>query len=160
MVDSVVTWAKQYKVDGFRFDLMGHHTKANMLKLRAALDALTLANDGVDGKKIYLYGEGWNFGEVANNARFVKATQRQHGRHRHRHLQRPAPRRGARRRPVRRRPRSRASSPACYTDPNGTDQGTADEQHGRLLLETRTGSRSAWPATCATTSSSTATGDR
>ena len=35
----------------------------------SALDALTLANDGVDGKSIYLYGEGWNFGEVANNAR-------------------------------------------------------------------------------------------
>jgi hypothetical protein len=28
----------------------------------AALDQLTLAKDGVDGKKIYLYGEGWNFG--------------------------------------------------------------------------------------------------
>ena len=26
-------------------------------------------------RKIYLYGEGWNFGEVANDARFVQATQ-------------------------------------------------------------------------------------
>ena len=42
IVDSVVTWAKEYKVDGFRFDLMGHHPKANMLAVRAALDALTL----------------------------------------------------------------------------------------------------------------------
>ncbi len=75
MVDSVVTWARQYKVDGFRFDLMGHHSKANMLNVRAALDALTLAKDGVDGKKIYIYGEGWNFGEVANNARFEQASQ-------------------------------------------------------------------------------------
>jgi pullulanase-type alpha-1,6-glucosidase len=75
MIDSVVTWARQYKVDGFRFDLMGHHSKQNMLNLRAALDALTLQKDGVDGKSIYLYGEGWNFGEVANNARFVQATQ-------------------------------------------------------------------------------------
>ena len=75
MIDSVVTWAREYKVDGFRFDLMGHHSKQNMLNLRAALDALTLAKDGVDGKSIYLYGEGWNFGEVANNARFVQATQ-------------------------------------------------------------------------------------
>ena len=32
MVDSVVTWAKQYKVDGFRFDLMGHHMVSNMLE--------------------------------------------------------------------------------------------------------------------------------
>ncbi|MGB7983023.1 MAG: pullulanase-type alpha-1,6-glucosidase [Candidatus Nanopelagicales bacterium] len=75
MIDSVVTWAKEYKVDGFRFDLMGHHSKQNMLDLRAALDDLTMRKDGVDGKSIYLYGEGWNFGEVADNARFVQATQ-------------------------------------------------------------------------------------
>jgi pullulanase-type alpha-1,6-glucosidase len=75
MVDSIVTWARDYKVDGFRFDLMGHHSRANMLAVRAALDELTLAEDGVDGSKIYVYGEGWNFGEVANNARFVQATQ-------------------------------------------------------------------------------------
>ena len=54
---------------------MGHHPKANILAVRAALDRLTLARDGVDGKKIYLYGEGWNFGEVADDARFVQATQ-------------------------------------------------------------------------------------
>lgn len=75
MVDSVVLWAKAYKVDGFRFDLMGHHMKANMEQVRRALDGLTLEKDGVDGKKIYVYGEGWNFGEVANNARGVNATQ-------------------------------------------------------------------------------------
>ncbi len=79
MVDSVVLWAKDYKVDGFRFDLMGHASKANMLAVRAALDALTPSADGVDGKSIYLYGEGWNFGEVANNALFVQATQGQLG---------------------------------------------------------------------------------
>lgn len=75
MIDSALVWARQYKVDAFRFDLMGHHMKSNMLKLRAALDALTLANDGVDGSKIYVYGEGWNFGEVQDNARGVNATQ-------------------------------------------------------------------------------------
>src|SRR5882724_11328044 len=31
LIDSVLTWAKQYKVDGFRFDLMGHHIKRNMV---------------------------------------------------------------------------------------------------------------------------------
>ena len=77
MVDAVVLWAKGYKVDGFRFDLMGHHSKDNMLAVRAALDRLTVAKDGVDGKKVYLYGEGWNFGEVADNARFEQATQGQ-----------------------------------------------------------------------------------
>ncbi|WP_166872211.1 pullulanase-type alpha-1,6-glucosidase [Salinibacterium sp. ZJ450] len=79
MVDSVVLWATEYKVDGFRFDLMGHHSKANMLAVRDALDALTLKKHGVNGKAVYLYGEGWNFGEVANNALFEQATQGQLG---------------------------------------------------------------------------------
>ena len=75
MVDSIVTWARDYKVDGFRFDLMGFHMLADMQAVRAALDALTLKKDGVDGKSIYIYGEGWDFGEVVNNARGVNATQ-------------------------------------------------------------------------------------
>ncbi|CAN5512235.1 hypothetical protein BH23ACT6_BH23ACT6_08870 [soil metagenome] len=77
MVDSVVIWARDYKVDGFRFDLMGHHSKANMEAVRAGLDALTLGRDGVDGSAVTLYGEGWNFGEVADNALFDQATQGQ-----------------------------------------------------------------------------------
>ncbi|MBP1466597.1 pullulanase-type alpha-1,6-glucosidase [Candidatus Chloroploca sp. M-50] len=76
MIESLVLWAREYKVDGFRFDLMGHHTRENMLNVRAALDALTLAKDGVDGAKIMLYGEGWNFGEVADGRRGINATQR------------------------------------------------------------------------------------
>lgn len=79
MVDSTVTWARDYGVDGFRFDLMGHHSRENMLAVREALDELTLESDGVDGKGIYLYGEGWDFGEVAGNARFTQATQGQLG---------------------------------------------------------------------------------
>ncbi len=75
IVDSVLLWARHYRVGGFRFDLMGHHPRSTMLKVRAALDALTLADDGVDGASMYVYGEGWNFGEVADNARFVQATQ-------------------------------------------------------------------------------------
>ena len=77
MIDSVVRWARWYRVDGFRFDLMGHHPRAVMERVRAALDELTLETDGVDGRSIYLYGEGWNFGEVAGNALFVQATQGQ-----------------------------------------------------------------------------------
>ena len=75
MRDSLVTWARDYKVDGFRFDLMGHHMKANMEDVRDALQALTAEADGVHGESIYLYGEGWNFGEVQSNARGVNATQ-------------------------------------------------------------------------------------
>lgn len=75
MIDSVVTWTTEYKVDGFRFDLMGHHMLADMKAVRAALDSLTIEKDGVDGKSIYIYGEGWDFGEVANNTRGRNATQ-------------------------------------------------------------------------------------
>ncbi len=75
MVDSLVTWATAYRVDAFRFDLMGHHMKRNMLAVQGALRALTVDDDGVDGEAIYLYGEGWNFGEVQSNARGENATQ-------------------------------------------------------------------------------------
>ncbi|QPL06455.1 pullulanase-type alpha-1,6-glucosidase [Actinomyces respiraculi] len=77
MIDSVVTWARDYHVDGFRFDLMGYHSVQTMQALRTALDKLTLETDGVDGSAIYLYGEGWNMGEIANNALFTTATQGQ-----------------------------------------------------------------------------------
>ncbi|MFE0461293.1 pullulanase-type alpha-1,6-glucosidase [Kitasatospora sp. NPDC058965] len=75
IVDSVTTWAEQYKVDGFRFDLMGLDPKATMLDVQSALRKLTVRKDGVDGAAEFLYGEGWNFGVVANNARFEQATQ-------------------------------------------------------------------------------------
>jgi pullulanase len=67
MIDSLTTWVTQYKIAGFRFDLMGHHMKSNMEKVRAALDAID--------PKIYVYGEGWDFGEVAAGARGENATQ-------------------------------------------------------------------------------------
>jgi pullulanase-type alpha-1,6-glucosidase len=75
MTDTLVRWARDYKVDGFRFDLMGLHLKADVLAAQAALAALTPGTDGVDGSKIYLYGEGWNMGEMQNNARGVNAAQ-------------------------------------------------------------------------------------
>ncbi len=98
MVDSLVTWATQYKIDAFRFDLMGHHMVSDMQAVQEALGSLTLAEDGVDGSAIYLYGEGWNFGEVADNARGRQRHPAQPGRDRHRHLQRPPAGRGAGRR--------------------------------------------------------------
>jgi len=75
MLDSLHTWATEYKVDGFRFDLMGHHLLSNMNDVTAMLHSLTPAKDGVDGSSIYVYGEGWDFGEVANNARGINASQ-------------------------------------------------------------------------------------
>ena len=67
MVDSLVTWARHYKVSGFRFDLMGHHMLSNMEKALAAVQAVD--------PDTYFYGEAWNFGEVANNARGINAIQ-------------------------------------------------------------------------------------
>lgn len=79
ILDSVRFWAVNYKVDGFRFDLMGHHMLSNMTAVRAVLDALTPAHDGVDGRRMLLYGEGWSFGEVHGNARGRNAAQRNLG---------------------------------------------------------------------------------
>jgi pullulanase/glycogen debranching enzyme len=68
MIDSAVVWARDYRIDGFRFDLMGHQPKAVMLDLMRAVDAAA-------GKRIPIIGEGWNFGEVADGARFEQASQ-------------------------------------------------------------------------------------
>ncbi len=134
VVDSMVTWAKQYKVDGFRFDLMGHHPKENILAVRAALDQLTLARDGVDGKKIYLYGEGWDFGEVANNARFVQATQANlagTGIGTFNDRIRDAVRGGG---PFDGNPHLQGFASGLFTDPNGDAiNGSAADQKARLL---------------------------
>src|SRR6056297_9996 len=75
IIDSVLLWAKQYKIDSFRFDLMGHHPRYVMERITEELAKLTLEEDGVDGENIYIYGEGWNFGEVADNRIFDQATQ-------------------------------------------------------------------------------------
>ncbi|MFM9591286.1 pullulanase-type alpha-1,6-glucosidase [Streptomyces scabiei] len=134
VVDSMVTWAKEYKVDGFRFDLMGHHPKANILAVRKALDALTLTKDGVDGKKIILYGEGWNFGEVADDARFVQATQKNMagtGVATFSDRARDAVRGGG---PFDEDPGVQGFASGLWTDPNPVaDNGTPAEQKARLL---------------------------
>lgn len=75
MVNSLVTWAKAYKVDGFRFDLMEFNSVDTMKRIRAELDSLTLEKDGVDGSQMYLYGEGWSFGTTADGSRFAPSVQ-------------------------------------------------------------------------------------
>jgi len=76
ITDAVVLNAKQYKIDGFRFDLMSFLFVSNMQQIQNALAKLMLEKDGVDGSKIYLYGEGFDFGEVANNTLGVNASQK------------------------------------------------------------------------------------
>ena len=62
MVDSVTYWAKEYHIDGFRFDLMGLHDVTTMNAIRDALDKLY--EDG-SGQKILMYGEAWNMDTFA-----------------------------------------------------------------------------------------------
>jgi pullulanase len=68
MIDSAVVWARAFRIDSFRFDLMGHQPRAAMEKLSAAVNKAS-------GRRIDLIGEGWNFGEVKDGARFVQAAQ-------------------------------------------------------------------------------------
>ncbi|MBK8462343.1 MAG: pullulanase-type alpha-1,6-glucosidase [Nigerium sp.] len=137
MVDSVVHWARHYRVDGFRFDLMGHHSRDNMLAVRAALDALTLERDGVDGRGITVWGEGWDFGEVAGNARFVQATQGQLAGTQISTFSdrlRDAVRGGA---PFDADPRVQGFVSGLAGEPNGAAvNGDADAQYDRLLRDT------------------------
>lgn len=55
IVDSVTYWAKEYHIDGFRFDLMGILDMETMKAVRAALDEIS--------PKLLVYGEGWTGGE-------------------------------------------------------------------------------------------------
>ncbi|MBC7918331.1 MAG: DUF3372 domain-containing protein [Rhodoferax sp.] len=68
MVDSVEVWVRDYKIDSFRFDLMGHQPRAVMEELQARANAAA-------GRHVHLIGEGWNFGEIENGKRFVQASQ-------------------------------------------------------------------------------------
>lgn len=54
IIDSVCYWAKEYHVDGFRFDLMGLHDIKTMRAVRKALDGIN--------PSILVYGEGWTGG--------------------------------------------------------------------------------------------------
>ena len=55
MVESVVYWAREYHIDGFRFDLMGVHDIETMNAISAALHAID--------PTIFIYGEGWTAGD-------------------------------------------------------------------------------------------------
>ena len=73
--DAVLWNAGKYKIDGFRFDIMSFTFVSNLQSIQTALGKLTLGKDGVDGSKEYIYGEGFSFGETANNALGVNAQQ-------------------------------------------------------------------------------------
>ena len=70
MIDSLVYWATEYHIDGFRFDLMGLHDIETMNAIRAALDRVN--------RRILLYGEGWTGGNspLPEQRRALKAHAR------------------------------------------------------------------------------------
>ena len=70
MIESVVYWATEYHVDGFRFDLMGIHDIVTMNEIRAALDKID--------PTIFIYGEGWTAAPspLAEEKRAVKKNAR------------------------------------------------------------------------------------
>ena len=67
MVDTGVRWARDYKVSGFRFDLMSMHTLDNMTTFQQAVKAVE--------PSMYIYGEGWNCCGGEDDIRFKSARQ-------------------------------------------------------------------------------------
>ena len=87
MIDSLLYWAQEYHIDGFRFDLMGLYDVDTMNAARAALDALP------GGRDILMYGEPW--AGRRQPAAPVRGQQGEpgHAERAHRHLLRRHPRR-------------------------------------------------------------------
>ncbi|MEE4176300.1 MAG: type I pullulanase [Bacteroides sp.] len=56
MIESLKHWANEYRIDGFRFDLMGLHDIETMNLIREEMDRIDPA--------IFLYGEGWTANET------------------------------------------------------------------------------------------------
>lgn len=72
MVDSVSYWAKEYNLDGFRFDLMGLHDLQTMQEVESAVHTIN--------PEAIIYGEGWTMGSTitgeaqANQTNISKIT--------------------------------------------------------------------------------------
>ena len=66
IIDSVKYWAKEYHLDGFRFDLMGIHDSVTMNAIREALDKID--------PSIIIIGEGWEMSTPLQED--LKASQR------------------------------------------------------------------------------------
>lgn len=70
IIESVLHWVNEYKVDGFRFDLMGIHDVETMNQVRAALNKID--------PSILVYGEGWTASgsPLAEDQRATKVNAR------------------------------------------------------------------------------------
>ncbi len=65
--DSVVLWAREYHVSSFRYDIMSFIPRDVLAALQTQVDAAV-------GRHVEMLGEGFNFGTVANGARFVQSS--------------------------------------------------------------------------------------
>jgi pullulanase len=67
-VDSVLYWAKEYHIDGFRFDLVGLIDIDTINKIREELDKIR--------PNIMMYGEGWTLNTKLTKKDVLLATQK------------------------------------------------------------------------------------
>ncbi len=67
IIDSVLYWAKEYHIDGFRFDLMGLHDIETLKQIREGLDKID--------PSIIIYGEGWTGGATTLNGELQATKQ-------------------------------------------------------------------------------------
>ncbi|MEJ6951096.1 type I pullulanase [Natronospora cellulosivora (SeqCode)] len=70
ILDSVKYWAKEYHIDGFRFDLMALHDRISMKKIQESLHAID--------SSILIYGEPWTGGvsPLRLDKQFLKGAQK------------------------------------------------------------------------------------
>lgn len=68
MINSVLYWAKEYHIDGFRFDLMGIHDTETMNGIRSALNSLP------GGEQILVYGEPWTAGPSSMREGYIPSV--------------------------------------------------------------------------------------
>lgn len=71
IIESLEYWAKEYHIEGFRFDLMGIHDIKTMNEIRKAMNAISPG--------IFLYGEGWTASDspLASEKLALKANTKQ-----------------------------------------------------------------------------------
>ncbi len=67
IVDSVVYWAEEYHIDGFRFDLVGLIDTETIKAVREELNKID--------PSIIIYGEGWTMGTVVTKSGVTMANQ-------------------------------------------------------------------------------------
>lgn len=66
IADSVMYWAKEYHIDGFRFDLMGLIDMETMQLIRQRLNEVD--------ESIYIYGEGWTGGDTVSTEKMAESV--------------------------------------------------------------------------------------